>query len=278
MPYVSPKDLSVSSTPTPRSAAASPPPKQAMTEPVESLAAALAKSALEESYDSPPALSECATTSSNSVQTLQSDATPPDVEVASPSRPPQLDPTDAAEPEAKRLEVDAEPDAHESAEAEHGEAERQAAVVEEIRAGVDGEETVVQDAPSGTALDAVPADAGELELSKLAQYSKAIYEFTLKLYVRAEKESLAKGHSLPGEYSFSSTSAASAASPCAAANIVAAVVIGHQDHIRSSIVLDSAQRLPPVTGQHGKARSLLASEHPLSTIADITANTPRIAV
>lgn len=203
MPYVSPKDLSVSSTPTPRSAAASPPPKQAMTEPVESLAAALAKSQLEDNYHSPPALSECATTSSNSVQTLQSESTPPEVEVASPSQSPNglPDPSDAADPEAKRLKVEPlfEADAHETLAADEDEREHQHHLVEEIRVGVEGEETVVQDPPSGTALDAVPADADQAELSKLAQYSQAIYEFTMKLYVRAEKESLAKGHTLPGE-------------------------------------------------------------------------------
>lgn len=203
MPYVSPKDLSVSLTPTPRSAAASPPPKQAMTEPVESLAAALAKSQLEDNYDSPPALSECATASSNSVQTLQSESTPPEVEVASPSQSPNglPDPSDVADPEAKRLEVEPvfEADAHETLAADEDEREHQHHLVEEIRAGVEGEETVVQDPPSGTALDAVPADADQAELSKLAQYSQAIYEFTMKLYVRAEKESLAKGHTLPGE-------------------------------------------------------------------------------
>ncbi|EKC99335.1 hypothetical protein A1Q2_06272 [Trichosporon asahii var. asahii CBS 8904] len=203
MPYVSPKDLSVSSTPTPRSAAASPPPKQAMTEPVESLAAALAKSQLEETYDSPPALSECATTSTNSVQTLQSESTPPEVEVASPSQSPKdmPDPTDAVDPEAKRLDVlpAQEADAVETRSAEDDEREHQHHLVEEIRAGIEGEETVVQDPPSGTALDAVPADADQAELSKLAQYSQAIYEFTMKLYVRAEKESIAKGHTLPGE-------------------------------------------------------------------------------
>lgn len=174
-----------------------------MTEPVESLAAALAKSQLEDNYDSPPALSECATTSTNSVQTLQSDSTPPEVEVVSPSQPPKelADPTDATEPEAKRLEVQPteETDAAETVSAEENEREHQHHLVEEIRAGVEGEETVVQDPPSGTALDAVPADADQAELSKLAQYSQAIYEFTMKLYVRAEKESIAKGHTLPGE-------------------------------------------------------------------------------
>lgn len=212
MPYVSPKDLSVSSsiTSTPnRSANSSPPPP----EPVASLAAALAKTHI----DAPPALSECATSSSNSVQTLQS-SPPVDVEVVSPSQPPAFSPgpdelltkrPESAEPvvlpqSEERTEVE-EGGAKESKEAAkrreaEEEAERQHAVVEEIRAGLEGEETVVQDAPSGTALDAVPADVDEMELGKLAQYSRAIFEYTLRLYQRAERESLAKGHTLPGEY------------------------------------------------------------------------------
>lgn len=193
-----------------------------MTEPVDSLAAALAQTQLDAEFESPPPLSDCATASSNSVQTLQS-ATPPDVEVvsagASPDPAPSLpsEPTDA---EGKRpahepaealvegeLVAEGEREGEEIQEAKGDSPRRdsdfqaqQASTVEGIRAGLSGEETVVQDAPSGTALDAVPADAGAAELGKLAQYSRAIHEFTLKLYVRAERESIAKGHTLPGEY------------------------------------------------------------------------------
>lgn len=191
MPYVSPKDLSiVPSITSPRSShnASPAPPPPVMTEPVDSLATALAQSSLNEcaegagEFDSPPALSECATTSSNSVQTVSSDSRGDgeEPEVISPSRPPQDNapvPTDTDSKAAASERTDLEP-----------------APVS------DDEVTVVQDPPpSGTVLDAIPA-LPDLDLCKLQTYSRAIYDFTLKLYVRAQKDSLAKGHTLPGEF------------------------------------------------------------------------------